>query len=385
MSIVGIDVASRSANYAVLGSRGFVSTNNEFTMDSKGFEAFIASHCVAESDVFVMESTGKYHLPLYNWLLNHGRKALIINPMLIKQHQKGITIRKTKTDKLDAMAIAMYAADPSVRLPWGGTNMDTQSKVFARRREQNAEELAKAKTILKGDLSVAFHELLGLDVFTKSMLGFLCRFGCAKEVLEASDEELESALCVVRGRRSHAATISRIRELADTSIGVASHGVLVKDSAKKVVECSTRDEALTKSLLDIENSLHKEAVDIVSSMPGIGPITAAQFMAEVEDISRFATYQKLIAFMGTDPSIYQSGESERHGHITKRGNASLRKYVYLMAQGSINWNPVFKAYYHKKREEGFPHRKAMVATMNKLIRTLFILLTRGEKYCEEKV
>ncbi|MCH3919060.1 MAG: hypothetical protein LKE39_00920 [Sphaerochaeta sp.] len=59
MSIVGIDVASRSANYAVLGSRGFVSTNNEFTMDSKGFEAFIASHCVAESDVFVMESTGK--------------------------------------------------------------------------------------------------------------------------------------------------------------------------------------------------------------------------------------------------------------------------------------------------------------------------------------
>lgn len=282
MSIVGIDVASKSANFAVLGSRGFISTNNEFTMDSRGFEAFLTSRDVAEDDVFVMESTGNYHLPLYNWLLNHGRKALIINPVLIKQHQKGITIRKTKTDRLDAMAIARYAADPSVRLPQGERSMDTESKIFARRREQNAEEL-------------------------------------------------------------------------------------------------------TKALLDIEASLHKEAVEIVASMPGIGLVTASQFMAEVEDISRFETYQKLIAFMGTDPGIYQSGESERHGHITKRGNASLRKYVYLMAQGSINWNPVFNAYYHKKRDSGFPHRKAMVATMNKLIRTLFILLTRGEKYCEGKV
>jgi transposase len=385
MSIVGIDIASKSANYAVLGSRGFISTNNEFTMDSRGFEAFMSSRDVAEDDVFVMESTGNYHLPLYSWLLNHGRKALIINPMLIKQHQKGITIRRTKTDRLDAMAIARYAADPSARLPQGERSMDTESKVFARRREQNAEELAKAKTILKGDLSVAFPELLVLGVFTKSMLGFLCRFGSARDVLQASDAELENALYVARGRHSQKINAKTIRELADKSIGVASHGALVKDSARKVLECTTRDEELTKALLDLETSIHKDAVEIVASMPGIGLVTASQFMAEVEDISRFETYQKLIAYMGTDPGIYQSGESERHGHITKRGNASLRKYVFLMAQGSLKWNPVFNAYYHKKRDSGFPHRKAMVATMNKLIRTIFILLTRGEKYCEEKV
>ena len=300
MSIVGIDIASKSANYAVLGSRGFISTNNEFLMDNKGFEGFMASRDVADADVFVMESTGNYHLPLYNWLLNHGKKALIINPMLIKQYQKGIPIRKTKTDKLDAMAIAGYAADPSVRLPQGGTSMDTESKVFARRREQNVEELAKAKTILKGDLSVAFPEILSLDVFTKAMLGFLCRFGSAKEVLNATDNELEEALHVARGRHSQKTNAKTIRELAEKSIGVASHGALVKDSARKVFECSARDEELTKALLDLETSIHKDAVEIVASMPGIGLITASQFMAEVEDISRFETYQKLIAFMGTE-------------------------------------------------------------------------------------
>lgn len=385
MSIVGIDISSRSANYAVLGSRGFISTGNEFSMDSKGFEYFLTSRDVAEADVFVMESTGNYHLPLYNWLLNHGRKALIINLMLIKQHQKGITARKTKTDRLDAMAIASYAGDPSVRLPQWETNMDTESKIFARRREQNAEELAKAKTILKGDLSVAFPEILELDVFTKSMLRFLCRFGCARDVLNADDDALENALHIGKGRLSRNINVKRIRELAGKSIGVPSHGILVCDSARKVLECTARDEELTKALLSLEDTIHKDALDIVSSMPGIGRISAAQFMAEVEDIHRFATYQKLIAFMGTDPSVCQSGDADRHGHITKRGDASLRKYVYLMAEGSIRWNPVFNAYYHKKRLGGFPYRKAMVATMNKLVRTLHILLTRGEKYCEDKV
>ena len=124
-------------------------------------------------------------------------------------------------------------------------------------------------------------------------------------------------------------------------------------------------------------------MEILQSIPGVGEVTAAHFMAEVEDISRFATYQKLIAYMGTDPSIYQSGESHSSGHITKHGNRSLRKYVYIMAQRAIMYSPFFRAYYDKKREQGFSHRKAMVAVMNKLTKIIFTLLTRGEMYKDE--
>ena len=70
----------------------------------------------------------------------------------------------------------------------------------------------------------------------------------------------------------------------------------------------------------------------------------------------------------------------KRGRITKHGNASLRKYLYLMAMGLIRCNPHFKAFYDKKRDEGFPHRKAMVALMNKLIKTLFAMLKKKEKF-----
>ena len=174
-----------------------------------------------------------------------------------------------------------------------------------------------------------------------------------------------------------------IKGYAIGSIGVDGYADLVRDSTQKIQYLEKRDKALTDALVEHEKKVHAKELEILQSIPGVGEITAAHFMAEIEDISRFATYQKLIAYMGTDPSIYQSGESFSKGHITKHGNRSLRKYVYIMAQKSIIWSPFFRAYYDKKRNEGFSHRKAMIAVMNKLTKIIFTLLTRGEMYKEQ--
>jgi transposase len=123
---------------------------------------------------------------------------------------------------------------------------------------------------------------------------------------------------------------------------------------------------------------NKADLEILESIPGIGKITSAHFLAEIGSITSFSRYQKLIAFCGTDPGIYQSGNILKPGHITKHGNRSLRKYVYLMAFESLKFSPYFRAYYDKKKNEGFSHRKAMVALMNKLLKTIFALLTKGE-------
>ena len=106
-------------------------------------------------------------------------------------------------------------------------------------------------------------------------------------------------------------------------------------------------------------------MEIIASMPGIGDVTASHFMTEIEDITRFNSYQQLIAFIGTDPAIYQSGIALKNGRITKHGNKNLGKYCYIMAQKSVIYNPILREYYDKKRGEGFPHRKAMIAVLNK--------------------
>jgi transposase len=348
--------------------------------DLEGFSSFIANKHVSDASLFVMESTGGYHLPIYHFLLNQGKKARIINPLLIKHFHDGQTLRRTKTDLLDAVTIAHYAQAHMSALQEDRMQIDDESKMLARRRAHNAQELAKAKTILKSDLSIAFPEMLRFNVFTKSLLEFLCVFGCAKDVAAASEEELEQALQVNKGRKSQRVSAQRIKDLAKLSIGVSYHAAMVRDSAKRVLASQQRDEELTEALVELEKNLHHRQMEILTSIPGIGEVTASLFLSEIPDISQFATYQKLIAYAGTDPGIYESENTNKSLKISKRGNPLLRKYLYLMADSCVKHNIVFNAYYRKKRDAGFPHRKAMVATMNKLVRTLHALLSKDEIY-----
>ena len=258
--------------------------------------------------------------------------------------------------------------------------MNEEIRSLARRREQLSEEVTRAKTQLKADLSVAFPEILSLNVFTASMLSFIAEYPSPKAVLKAEEQELHAALETAgRGRKKNV-PVEAIINMAVNSIGIDSYGPLASDSVNALLALKKREKTVTDSLLAYMNKHHRPEMDILESIPGIGQITASHFIAEIGDIHKYERYQNLIAYCGTDPGLYESGNIHRKGHITKHGNASLRRYVYLMASGVKTYNPYFRAYYDKKRSEGFPHRKAMVALMNKLIRTIFALLTKGETF-----
>ena len=378
--VAGIDIASRKFDYRIIDANGASLSKGSCEMDLDGFNSFL--NVVPDDTVFVMESTGRYHKNLCHFLLGKGFSVCVENPMMIRNYVKSTTLRKTKTDSADALSIARYGLSNYDRLHREKHAMDDEVRNIARRRQEVAEDIARAKTQLKSDLAIAWPEILSLDVFTASMLSFLSSFASPDEVLAAEDAELMHALMQEKGRYL-SISVEDIKGYAIGSIGVPGYADLVKDSAQKILYLEKRDKALTKALVEHENTVHEKEMEILQSIPGVGEITAAHFMAEVEDISRFATYQKLIAYMGTDPSIYQSGESYSKGHITKHGNRSLRKYTYIMAQRAIIHSSSFRAYYDKKRSEGFSHRKAMVAVMNKLSKIIFTLLTRGEIYKEE--
>ena len=379
-NIAGIDIASRKFDYRIIDANGASLSRGSCEMNLYGFSSFLRT--VPEDTVFIMESTGRYHKNLCHFLIGKGFSVCVENPMMIKNYVKSTTLRKTKTDSADALSIARYGLANYDRLRREMRAMDDEVRSIARRRQEVAEDISRAKTQLKSDLALAWPEILSVDVFTSSMLCFLSLFPSPDEVLSADDTELMDALIQEKGRYL-AISVEDIKGYAIGSIGVPGYADLVKDSAEKILYLEKRDKALTKALIEHEKKVHEKEMEILQSIPGVGEITAAHFMAEVEDISRFATYQKLIAYMGTDPSIYQSGESHSSGHITKHGNRSLRKYVYIMAQRAIMYSPFFRAYYDKKREQGFSHRKAMVAVMNKLTKIIFTLLTRGEMYKDE--
>jgi transposase len=120
----------------------------------------------------------------------------------------------------------------------------------------------------------------------------------------------------------------------------------------------------------------QEDMQILRSIKGIGYKSASNFLVEMGgDINNFGNHKKLIAMAGLDPAVYQSGKHEGKGRISKRGNKHLRRVVWLMSTKVIMFNDFFKSYYLKRREDGLPYKKAVIATAHKLIRTIFAMLS----------
>ena len=111
----------------------------------------------------------------------------------------------------------------------------------------------------------------------------------------------------------------------------------------------------------------------IPSILGIGMISAATIIAEIEGISRFDNPNKLLAFAGLDPRLYQSGTSEYKGRMNKKGSVVLRRVLMNCAESILMYNPAFYTYYRKKRDEGKSHRVAISHAARKLVRIIYKL------------
>ena len=120
------------------------------------------------------------------------------------------------------------------------------------------------------------------------------------------------------------------------------------------------------------------------TIPGIGPVTGATILGEIGeigDIERFSTPAKLVAYAGIDASVSQSGEFiSSNNRMSKRGSPYLRKAIFHAALVSSNCDPVFKAYYQRKRSEGKHHLTALGAVSRKLCYTIHAILKNKVPY-----
>jgi transposase len=111
--------------------------------------------------------------------------------------------------------------------------------------------------------------------------------------------------------------------------------------------------------------------------------TAAAFLAELGDYRNFKSYKKMIAFSGLDPTIHQSGKYEGMSIISRRGDRHLRKIIYNMTFCVIRYDGPFRDHFFRRKEEGLPFKKALLATAHKLMRAIFAMLNGGTLYRTE--
>lgn len=143
---------------------------------------------------------------------------------------------------------------------------------------------------------------------------------------------------------------------------------------------------LSQKIKELEKQLktfRPKEQKLLQTIPGIGPITAMSFIAEIWNIKRFKQSKQLVAFVGLDSRVHQSGTSVRgKGYISKRGNKILRTRLYNAASVAVLHPNLFQRFFQKKRGEGKPYKVALVATMHKMTNVIHSVWTNNTPFTD---
>lgn len=140
-------------------------------------------------------------------------------------------------------------------------------------------------------------------------------------------------------------------------------------------------EARAVLYAELRTSAEGDVFRQLQTIPGIGPFVAACLIGEIQDMVRFKKSKQLIAYVGLDPRIRQSGHSlNSTGRLTKRGSPHARRAIFLAANVARQRDPYCKAYYEKKRNEGKSYTVATCALARKMLLIVRAVWLSGGKY-----
>lgn len=393
MLYVGIDVSKNSFNFCVVDSKDrCVINEGSLPYSKEGFSSLCQVLNSLPSDshpVIVMESSGRFHIPLFVFLCKAGFDVRIVNPKVIRRFSDFYSSSNpSKSDKKDAFLIALLASSQPELV---SSSPDVSPVRFlAREIERIKQEISQCKTEIRYLLSVLFPEAERMfNVFSYSFLSVLSSFPSAPLIAQAGTDRVNKCFQSNSRKKGRKPSFSAedIVTAAKNSIGISNAGfeASLKFHIEKLFFLISYAEKLSKLLTEEVKRFFPLEVLIVSSIPGISPELACRFIAELGDVRRFDSWKKIVKYAGTDPVVKQSGKMVVKGGISKQGNPHLRNVLFQMAVGVVKWCPKFREYFKRKFSQFGSYKKAMVAVMNKLVRVLFAMLSKGQCFCHSSL
>jgi len=389
MLAVGIDVSKSKSAAAILNPDGTIHTKPfEFHHSQPEMNALIRYIKDQNQPVTIlMENTGHYHYPVLKALEAAGLPVCLINAYQMKKYGD-MELRKAKTDKKDALRIARYALEKGYSLV-PHTSMDQKYedlRFLARQYDQRMGTLTTNKVFLINLLDETMPgitKLLSLttrDPETSLTMLFIKRFKSYDRIKKMGRTRFLDSYNKLarksRNRRAYGYGLA-IYELAVNSIttrGENEFTLAAQDQCVDLVsESQKAADAIILKMQTLAETLPEYAV--LRSMAGVGDRLGPLILAEIGDIRRFHSGKALNAYAGNDAPPYQSGTFESHNrHISKRGNAALRKYCFEVMQALKLTRPQDDPVYLfliKKEQEGKPYNVAKMAGVNKFLRIYY--------------
>lgn len=331
MEHCGIDLAGKSSSVCVIDGGGRVILERVVTTDQRGLGSVLRGRaglrCVLEAS------------PLAEWAAklveSMGHEVVVIDT----RKATGVIRTKKKTDRLDARNLARMS-----RTGW---------YTVVHRKSEGARQ---TRTFLQ-----ARHGLIETAQAQGARIRGLLR---AHGIRLGAIAESQYAATV---RRLTLEKLPQLWPVMEALIQVRSLAMKAAAEMKRQLEVSSRQDPVRARLMDVS---------------GVGPVTVTAYIATIDDPRRFRRGAQVAAYLGLAPSVHQSGELDRHGHITRDGDKLLRGYLYEAAHVLLTRKTGSSALRRwglkLARKKGYG--KAKVAVARKLAVLLHHLWITGDSY-----
>jgi transposase len=330
---IGLDV-HRDFCVVAICEDGVVRSAGRVPSTPEGLRTLAES--LLSTDRVALEVTGSC------WEVARILEPYVDRVIVVSPDDTGITNARAKTDKLDARVLASLLWRGELEAVW----MPDERCRILRRRLARREQLVHSRSRSKNEIHAVLQRRLQGKPPCSDLFGVKGRAWLAG--LELPLEERESV-----------------------------------DAGIRHVEFLDSEVAAVERLI-AQQALSWPEIRRLMTVPGVNLICAASFIAAVGDPNRFLTSRKLVAYLGLDPKVRQSGEAPaRSGRISKRGSPSARWALVEAAWTAVNQPGPLHAFYQRTRARR-GHGKAIVATARKLAVLFWCMLTRREDYAHQQ-
>jgi transposase len=377
---IGIDVANDIHWICAIDQDVRVLVNRAVENTQEALDSLIAElRQWPSGDVTIgLDVMGSFAAFLQAMLLAEGFHLVHVPGIAVNRARVGFAGGETKSDPRDARVIAeQVRTRPELRVIRPDDEATIALRLLVGRRRDLVQDQTRRLSRLH-QLLASVHPGLerALDLTTKGPLVLLTRYVTTREIASAGRSKIVKHLHKTPGLREP-------DRLADTALacaqaqrivvpGEATVAALVRELAHEALAVRERLISLDKELAALVD--HHPDGALIRSLPGMGAVLAAQFIATAGDIGRFRSPDALAAAAGLAPILRQSGRA-RALRRAFGGDKDLKRVFYMAAScACMNKEPCSRAYYDRKRREGKRHTQALIALARRQATVLWCML-----------
>jgi len=405
MYYVGIDIAKRTHVAVIMNEDNSLRVKPfSFNNDTLGFKKLLThlqALCCDLSDIVIgMEATGLLFENLYRYLQSLDYNVVLLNPYQTAKFREMDTMKRVKNDNIDSIMIAALLKSGRFYKGYVSKEQLQSLKELYRHKDCIENKIKSLKRQTSAILTVVFPKLETVirDPFNVSGLALLDKYPTAKHFHHASVERILKAFRGIKGNNFNRVKAQAILDASKNSIyfGVASDARalnirmniaqirLLQEQLKEIL--TVMKSLFTKEDIKQEDpEVREDLIDNLRTIPRVADKTILALLAECGNLDRFYAPKALIGFLGLYPTLSQSGNSTRNGHLAKRGASLAKKAIYLASISAIRHNDEMRTIYMNYRSKGRAKKEAIIIVARKLLTIIYTIYTRNIPYDPQRV